>query len=258
MNDALCMGGFERFGHLASDVERLRKRQRSAPDAPGEVLTLDELHHQRVAAVHLLEPVDRANVRMIERGEHARFSFEAHDVLALVSKRAREDFDRDVAAQPCVASAIDLAHPARADHCLDFEDADATSCQRRRQQRRVRRAIRCNLFRMLGARLRPVAHDLGCCGAYAVLKGRRFAVAAQQRLDFITQGGIDVMFDVVNVPLDRRSVGEFAKECRCVGMHGAREAPGPPRRTLYEVGRQGNGPPRSAGARDGNAMIARA
>ena len=40
----------------------------------GQRLAVDELQHQRWHAAGLFEPVDGADVRMIERREHARFA----------------------------------------------------------------------------------------------------------------------------------------------------------------------------------------
>src|SRR4029453_7752907 len=103
MHDALRMGGCERFGHLPRDVQRLVERQRPPPKPSGEILALDELHHQSFQSVRFLEAVHHADVRMIERGEPARLALEAPDASAILSKRAREDLDGNVASEPSVA-----------------------------------------------------------------------------------------------------------------------------------------------------------
>ena len=66
-------------------------------------------------AVAVFDAVDRADVRMIERGEQPRFALEAREPSGSRRERARQDLDRDVAAELRVARAIDLAHAARAD-----------------------------------------------------------------------------------------------------------------------------------------------
>ena len=43
----------------------------------GEVFTLDEFHDEGLDAVGVLQPVDRRDVRMIQRGEDFRFALEA-------------------------------------------------------------------------------------------------------------------------------------------------------------------------------------
>ena len=48
----------------------------------------------------LFETVDRANVGMIQRGEHLRFTLEARDAIGIARERFRQDLDRDFAIQP--------------------------------------------------------------------------------------------------------------------------------------------------------------
>lgn len=87
MDDALGVCCLEGFSYLSGDVQRLRNRQRPARQLPGEILTLDELHHQRSETLDLLEAVHHADVRMVKRGEHPCFAFEAHDAA---SRRLRK------------------------------------------------------------------------------------------------------------------------------------------------------------------------
>ena len=57
-----------------------------------------------------LKPVDVRNVRMIQRGECPRLAVESCEAFRIVGKQVGKDFDRDVAVQLRVASAIDMAH----------------------------------------------------------------------------------------------------------------------------------------------------
>ena len=77
----------------------------------GQRLAFDELEHERADAFGVLEPVDRADVRMIQRRQHPRFAFEARQPLGVVRERARQDLDGDIAAQPRIAGAIDSPIP---------------------------------------------------------------------------------------------------------------------------------------------------
>ena len=52
---------------------------------------------------------------MRERGDGARFLLESRDGRRIGREPRRQNLDRDVAAEPRVARAIDLAHPARAE-----------------------------------------------------------------------------------------------------------------------------------------------
>ena len=54
---------------------------RPARDPLGERLALDEFQHQPAHAVGFFDAVDRADVRVIQRGEHARLALEARAPL---------------------------------------------------------------------------------------------------------------------------------------------------------------------------------
>ena len=72
----------------------------------------------------VLDAVDRGDVRMIQRREQARLALEAREPLGIGGERRRQDLDRDVAAEPGVARAVDLAHAARAERCHHLVDAE--------------------------------------------------------------------------------------------------------------------------------------
>ena len=103
-------------------------------------------------AVDVLDAVDRADVRMIERREHARFALEARQPIGVGDEGRRQDLDRDVAPQLRVARAIHLAHAARAEQRQISYDAEppadersaavASGHQRRDAANRRRREIR--------------------------------------------------------------------------------------------------------------------
>jgi hypothetical protein len=60
------------------------------------------------------EVVERADVRVVERSNRARFALEP------LAEFGRANLDRDVAAETGVASPVDLAHPARSDAPVDL------------------------------------------------------------------------------------------------------------------------------------------
>ena len=97
---------------------------RSCASRVGERLALDELEDQEPDAVGLLEAVDRADVRMIQRGEHARLALEAREPVGVARERARQDLDRDVAPELRVARAVHLAHAAGAEQRLQVIAAE--------------------------------------------------------------------------------------------------------------------------------------
>lgn len=80
-------------------------RQRSYPvqdHRTGQRPALDQLHDQVVGA----DVVQGADMRVIERGHRTRFTLES------LAEARRRELDGDVAAQPRVAGAPDLTHPA--------------------------------------------------------------------------------------------------------------------------------------------------
>jgi hypothetical protein len=57
---------------------------------------------------------DGKDVRMIESASGASFLLEAAKPFSIRGESGTQDFDSDLAPQPCIAGAIDFAHSARA------------------------------------------------------------------------------------------------------------------------------------------------
>ena len=74
MDDSMLMGLLERLGELASDQKHVFQRQGAERQPRREVLTLDQLHGDRLDAVRLFEAVDVCDGGMIQRGECLRFA----------------------------------------------------------------------------------------------------------------------------------------------------------------------------------------
>ena len=83
MDDALLVRRFERLGDLPRNRHRLVQRQRPAGDPIGQRLALDQFEDQRMRLAAVLEPVNRADVRMVERGQHLRFALEAGQAFGI-------------------------------------------------------------------------------------------------------------------------------------------------------------------------------
>ncbi len=66
MDDALLVRGFERLRDLSRDGQHFVQRNRSARDAVGERVAVDELEHERSHTISVFQSVDRADVGMIE------------------------------------------------------------------------------------------------------------------------------------------------------------------------------------------------
>ena len=90
------MASFERYG--------------SARDAVSQRLAVDQFEHQRLDTIGVLESVNRADVGMIQRGQHPRFSLEARAPLSIAREYGGQHLDGDLAAELGIARAIDLTH----------------------------------------------------------------------------------------------------------------------------------------------------
>ena len=73
----------------------------------------------------LLEPVDRGDVGMVERGEHLRLALEATHDLRVLGQRFGDELERDVAMEAAVGRPVDDSHAALAELLDDGVAADA-------------------------------------------------------------------------------------------------------------------------------------
>ena len=78
-------------------------------------------------AVVLADIVERADVRVSEGRDRARFALESLAELRVGGKDARENLDGDGAVESRVAGPVDLAHAAGAERRHDFVRAEADS-----------------------------------------------------------------------------------------------------------------------------------
>src|SRR5262249_25595136 len=87
--------------------------------------SIDELEDERANAVRILETVNGGDVLVIQRGEDLSFAFEAREAVGVNRELGRENLQRDIAIELCVACAIHLAHPAAPKGGKDFERAQS-------------------------------------------------------------------------------------------------------------------------------------
>ena len=64
---------------------------------------------------------------MVERGEQARLARESGEPIGVRGEPGRQQLERDVAAEPRVVRAVDLAHAAAAEQRLQVIDTDVPS-----------------------------------------------------------------------------------------------------------------------------------
>ena len=87
----------------------------------GQRFSLDEFQHQPLNAVALFDAVDGGDVRMVQRGDHARLALEARDPVRVGGELGGQHLDRDVTTELGVVGAVDLAHAAATQECVDLE-----------------------------------------------------------------------------------------------------------------------------------------
>ena len=119
VDDAPLVRGLECQRDLPGDRECFGDRQRPALQALGERRAFDELEHQGGDPGRLLEPVDRADVRMIERGQRSRFPRKTAAAFGITGEPRGQDLDRHVPPELRIVGAIDLSHAAGAERRQD-------------------------------------------------------------------------------------------------------------------------------------------
>jgi hypothetical protein len=105
VHDALRVRRGHGIGDLDGVPECFAKAQPMFRDGLIESDPFNELHNEVVRA----DVMNRADARMIERRDAARFAREA------VTEPAGRELERDHPVEPCIARGPDFAHPAGAD-----------------------------------------------------------------------------------------------------------------------------------------------
>ena len=100
----------------------------AAPQALGERLAFQVLHHQEVGALLRPDVIEMADVGMIQAGDGPRLALEALLQIRVGGEVLGQHLDGHGALQPRVARAIDFAHPARARRPHDLVGAQFCSC----------------------------------------------------------------------------------------------------------------------------------
>ena len=123
MDDATLMRGLERRCDLRADSQHVAKRQRAPRQGLGERLAIDQLHDETTDPVELGQLMQRGDVAMIQGSQCPRLAPESDETVGVVAVGRMHHFDRHVAVQGRVVSAVDLAHSAHAEACDDLVGA---------------------------------------------------------------------------------------------------------------------------------------
>ncbi len=139
MQDAAVVRVAQRFRQLHAVPYDLFDGKRASRQPRAERLPLDELHRDVGLAAGLADFVDRADVRMVERGRGPRLSHESRPGARIIEAVRREDLDGDVPMEMFVVGAIDLAHAAGTELVDDAVVSEALTGTRQpvHDQRRV-------------------------------------------------------------------------------------------------------------------------
>ena len=114
MDHAALVRVGERVGELQAVANDLLGGQGTGGEPRVERLSLDELHRDVGLAVRLADFVDRADVRMVERGGGPGFSHQS-GARGLIVEARGQNLDRDVSVELFVPGEVDLAHPSGAE-----------------------------------------------------------------------------------------------------------------------------------------------
>ncbi len=120
MDDPLFMGHRERLGNLLHDRERFLDRQGTSVDPPGQVLSLDQLHDQKVHFLGMSKLVDRRDVGMVHGRQNPSLALESGKPLGICRELLRQHFDRHLPSELVVPGPIDHSHAALADLTEDL------------------------------------------------------------------------------------------------------------------------------------------
>ena len=109
----MCVGGREPPRNLSGEVQRLVLRQWSALDLLPDRLALVERHRdERAAAFRLADLVDRADVRMIQRGRGPGLAEKPFPDAWMIGPVGREELEDHTPAQIRILGQVEHAHAA--------------------------------------------------------------------------------------------------------------------------------------------------
>jgi hypothetical protein len=124
MDDAAAVCRGERAGELARKDEDIGDGHGSPPEAGGERLPLEPLHHEVLdpPVGPLLAPdvVEGADVRVAEGRDGLGLALEPRPAVGIGGELAGKHLDRDQAGEPGVASRPHFAHPPGAEGTDDL------------------------------------------------------------------------------------------------------------------------------------------
>ena len=96
----------------STGTSRLSSSNQFCTSRTSQRLAVDQLEDEPLRPACFLYPVDRSNVRMVERGQHVRLTLEPGDALGVGAECGRKNLDGHLAPELQILRAIHLADAA--------------------------------------------------------------------------------------------------------------------------------------------------
>src|ERR1700675_3217687 len=125
MDYSLRVCGIEGIGELDAQIEHRCDLQRLASDPMPKRLPVEQFHGDEGSPIGIINFVDRADVRVVQRGRSLGFPLKTTEGLGVVSEFVGKELQGDVATELYILGLIDNAHAA-ATQLLD--DAVVRDC----------------------------------------------------------------------------------------------------------------------------------
>src|SRR5262249_39089780 len=93
---------------------------RAALDSLRQGRAVNKFEYKEACVIDFFEIVDSRDVRVIQRCKHFRFALEAVYTIRITREFIRQNLDRHVALELCIARTVDLTHAAAAKHASNF------------------------------------------------------------------------------------------------------------------------------------------
>ena len=110
VNNPFHVRCFQSVGNLDRHVQNFRDHHRLGGDPVLQRLALQQLHGDKWPTLEFANVVNRADIRMVQRGSRARFAPEPLNRLRVLGNVVGKKLQRHVAAQARILGLIDHAH----------------------------------------------------------------------------------------------------------------------------------------------------
>ena len=115
MDNAGFVGPGKSFGNLHGDSDDFADGKITGGEKFAQGFSFDEFQNEEIDAVLVADVVKGADIWMREAGDGAGFVIQAFAEIGLLGEALGKDFDRDVAAEASIESAVNFAHATGAE-----------------------------------------------------------------------------------------------------------------------------------------------